>query len=126
MKDKADLTQMLYATPLTEDQMAKLSANVTAAEAGVELPTEVRLFQNYPNPFNPSTTISFFLPEAMDVRLTLYDALGREVKVLMDDAMRASGEYTITFDASELTSGSYLYRLEGPEFVQSRMLTLVE
>jgi hypothetical protein len=67
--------------------------------------------KNYPNPFNPSTTISYTLKEGTNVRLTVYDRLGREVKTLVDEN-KAAGTYTIEFNASGLPSGIYFYRIK--------------
>jgi hypothetical protein len=126
MKDHADLAQMLYVTPLTEGQMASLSADVTAVEAEAEVPTHVELYQNFPNPFNPSTAIGFFLPEAASVRLVLYDVTGRVVKTILEEAMRSAGGYGVILNAEGLSSGTYVYRLEGDGIQESRVLTLVE
>ena len=89
------------------------------------LPGEFVLAQNYPNPFNPSTTIRFGLKRAGHARLTVYDPLGRAVAVLLD-APLAGGNYTADFDAGDLPSGSYFYRLsvDGAP-VQSRVMLLV-
>jgi hypothetical protein len=70
--------------------------------------------KNYPNPFNPSTTISYTLKENASVRLTIYDRLGREVKVLVDESQSA-GTHTIEFNASNLPSGIYFYRIRANE-----------
>jgi len=67
--------------------------------------------KNYPNPFNPSTTISFTLKEGTNVKLTVYDRLGREVKTLVDEN-KSAGTYTIEFNASGLPSGIYFYRIK--------------
>ncbi len=100
---------------------------VTSSEGDSELPTTHALEQNYPNPFNPATTIRFQLPQAEQVTLRVFDVLGREVAALLDDAAMTAGEHTVRFDASGLTSGVYLYRLEaGASFVQTRRMLLVK
>lgn len=75
------------------------------------IPTEFKLSQNYPNPFNPSTRINFSLPFESNVRLSVFNILGQEVKVLIDNQVQPVGNYNLTFDASELSSGIYFYRL---------------
>jgi hypothetical protein len=70
--------------------------------------------KNYPNPFNPTTTISYVLKENSSVRLTVYDRLGREVKVLVDENQNA-GTHTVEFNASSLPSGIYFYRIKANE-----------
>jgi hypothetical protein len=82
------------------------------------------LSQNYPNPFNPTTTIKFSLPEAGNVKLTLFNILGQEVKTLVNES-KESGVHTINFDATELNSGIYIYKLESYSFTQTRKMTLV-
>jgi hypothetical protein len=77
---------------------------------GPGVPPRFALSQNYPNPFNPSTTIGYQTPEAGDVRLIVYDLLGREVARLVDGPQPA-GFYPVTFNASHLSSGVYFYRL---------------
>lgn len=89
------------------------------------LPRVFTLHQNYPNPFNPSTSISFALTEAAPVRLRVYDVAGREVALLLDGGVHAPGYHTVSFDASHLPSGTYLYRLETPAGQQSRKMVLV-
>ncbi len=88
------------------------------------LPTEFMLAQNYPNPFNPSTTIKFELPRASLVSLTVYDILGRQVSVLVNER-REAGVHEVKFDGSNLASGVYLCRLTAGEFIQTRKLILV-
>ena len=73
-------------------------------------PAVFRLHQNYPNPFNPSTVISFELPVHSDVRLDLYNMLGQQVAVLKNEQLSA-GSHTVSFNASNLASGIYIYRL---------------
>ena len=84
-----------------------------------------QLSQNYPNPFNPNTTITVTLPFSQQAKLTVYDYLGREVKILADRVLNA-GENPIQFDARNLASGIYFYRLETEEKVVTRTMTLVK
>ena len=94
-------------------------------ELGGDLPTEIALKPNYPNPFNPSTTISYDLPASGHVQLTVYDMLGRQVAQLVNMRQNA-GTYTISFDASRLSSGIYLYRLNAGTKVLTRKMTLIK
>jgi hypothetical protein len=89
------------------------------------LPSEFALEQNYPNPFNPSTQIRFALPIDSKVRLTVYDMLGREVAVLVDD-VRPAGRHAVSLDAARLASGIYLYRLEAGTTTFTRKMTLIK
>jgi len=99
--------------------------NATDATIAASVPKDYALSANYPNPFNPSTEIRFALPEAAEVHLVVYDALGREVARLMDGAMDA-GHHRATFDASALPSGVYLYRLTAGDFVETRRMVLMK
>jgi hypothetical protein len=102
-----------------------LSEMVTAIPTSLPgAPVTFMLAQNYPNPFNPSTTIKFELPKSSVVRLSVYDLLGREVSVLVNDR-RNAGVHEVTFDGSALASGMYLYRLQAEDFVQTRKLLLL-
>jgi len=89
------------------------------------IPKSLELSQNYPNPFNPSTEIEIGLSEAGDVRLTVYDMLGRSVGVIVDENLPA-GRYSFNFDASNLTSGTYMYRLETRSETRTRKMTLIK
>jgi photosystem II stability/assembly factor-like uncharacterized protein len=100
----------------------------TATSAGEgESATGFALAQNYPNPFNPSTKIKFSIPvgtgHAPSV-LKVYDILGREVRTLVDENLQP-GSYDVTFDATGLASGVYLYRLQAGEFSQTKRLLLL-
>ena len=93
-------------------------------------PKEFKLEQNFPNPFNPSTTIEFAVPSQAEVKLTLFDLLGREIATLVDDEYSA-GEYNVLFDASDLSSGTYFYRITtksstGEKFARTLKLTLLK
>ncbi len=87
--------------------------------------TEFALLGTYPNPFNPSTTISFALPEAGKVTLSVYDVTGRLVTTLVD-GHRNAGVHEVTFDASQLASGIYIYRLEAGQFTASGKMVLMK
>jgi hypothetical protein len=88
-------------------------------------PTSYALAQNYPNPFNPSTTIRFAIPQTEHVTLKVYDLLGREVATLVNEA-RTAGSYEAFFDASNLASGVYMYKLSAGAYSASRKLIVVK
>jgi photosystem II stability/assembly factor-like uncharacterized protein len=88
------------------------------------VPQEVELYDNYPNPFNPSTTIQYALPEATHVTLRVYDALGRQVRTLVN-RFEAAGTHRLRFDGSALSSGIYLYRLEAAGTSRTRKMCLI-
>lgn len=90
-----------------------------------DVPDRVHLNGNYPNPFNPQTTISYGLPLAGPVRLTVYDALGREVAVLVDRE-QAAGRYRVLFEAGDRPSGAYFYRLETGATVKTGTMLLLK
>jgi len=98
---------------------------ITSVEDGSSLPDNYTLSQNYPNPFNPSTTISFSLAQAGKVKLTLFDALGRQVQEIANKEF-SSGNHSINFNAANLTSGVYFYRIEAGSFVQSKKMILLK
>jgi hypothetical protein len=96
-----------------------------AIEVDFNAAKKFELSQNYPNPFNPATTIRFNLPEAGNVKITLYNLLGQQIRTLVNE-FKESGVHTINFDASELNSGMYIYKIEAGSFVQTRKMTLVK
>ena len=102
------------------------NTTLTAQPLGVQ-PTEASIeVDNYPNPFNPTTAISFTLPAETSVRLTVYDLLGRQVRVLVDGAALSSGTHNVRFEAGDLASGTYLYRLETPTQTITKRMLLVK
>ncbi|MEQ9265882.1 MAG: T9SS type A sorting domain-containing protein, partial [Balneolaceae bacterium] len=95
-------------------------------EEEISNPMSYRLSQNYPNPFNPSTNIEFQLPDRSMVSLVVYDLLGREVASILNNELYSGGSHTVSFDASRLASGMYIYRLEAGAFSQTRKMLLIK
>ncbi|MBO6576418.1 MAG: T9SS type A sorting domain-containing protein [Rhodothermales bacterium] len=103
-----------------------IAASSTSTEGvTAEIPEGFNLQQNYPNPFNPTTSISFDLPEAAAVRLSVFDVLGREVAVLVDGKMNA-GNHAVSFDAAGFQSGMYIYRLETAAHTLTKSMVLMK
>jgi hypothetical protein len=92
-------------------------------EFHASLPEGYSLEQNYPNPFNPVTTMSFCLPSQAFVSLKVFDTLGREVSILLEEELPA-GTYVQRWDAEALTSGVYFCRLQAGSFTETRKLIL--
>jgi hypothetical protein len=103
------------------DSLGQLNAEIGTVSA----PKEYQLNQNYPNPFNPSTVIEFAIPTAGNVSLKIYDVLGREVATLLNER-RNAGVHRINFNASNLSSGTYFYRLQSGGFTQTKKMILVK
>ncbi|MEM1095817.1 MAG: malectin domain-containing carbohydrate-binding protein [Bacteroidota bacterium] len=102
-----------------DESAGKFSDDVAEAPSGFVLE------QNYPNPFNPSTRIRFTLADAQQVSLKVYDMLGREVATLVEGRLGA-GTHAATWDATNMTSGTYLYRLVGPQGALVQRMTLLK
>ena len=90
-----------------------------------DMPEVFALRNNYPNPFNPVTQIRYDLPEQAQVRLSVYNLLGKHVSTLVNESQSA-GHHEVSFDASELSSGTYIYRIEAGDFVSSQTMMLVK
>lgn len=90
-----------------------------------EVPGSYSLYQNYPNPFNPNTKISFDIPASADVKLTVFNSLGKEVKTLVNENLKA-GKYEVNFNANSLSSGVYYYRLSADKFNISKVMLLIK
>ena len=84
-----------------------------------------QLYQNYPNPFNPTTTIKYSIPERSSVELKVYDILGNEVALLVDE-QRDAGYYELNFNASKLASGIYFYELKSENFIETKKMILMK
>jgi len=83
------------------------------------------LYQNYPNPFNPSTRINYSIPQKSKVQIIIYNGLGKEVAVLLDEE-KDVGNYDVEFNASGLPSGVYFYRLQAGDFIQTKKMVLMK
>lgn len=101
------------------------SQSVSVKKEEGTVPSDYVLYQNYPNPFNPVTNIKFSIPKAGFVKLAVYDMLGREVSVLVNEVKQA-GQYTVDFKAVNLTSGIYFCRLTTNEFTEVKKLVLMK
>lgn len=89
------------------------------------LPTDFMLYQNYPNPFNPGTVIRYSLIENRDVNLKVFNALGKEVVILVNEKQPA-GTYEVNFDASNYPSGVYYYHRAAGDFVETKKMLLIK
>jgi hypothetical protein len=83
------------------------------------------LRQNYPNPFNPTTKISYSIPEASVVSLKIYDLLGKEISTLINE-VKSAGNYEVNFDAEQLTSGIYFYKIEAGNYIEAKKMILMK
>ncbi|RPI18617.1 MAG: T9SS C-terminal target domain-containing protein [Ignavibacteriae bacterium] len=101
------------------------AVDMSGIQGNNEIPERFSLMQNYPNPFNPATTIEYCLPKKEFTNLSVYNTLGEEVAVLVNEIKNA-GFYKVNFDASELPSGVYIYRLTAGEFTQTQKMTLIK
>jgi hypothetical protein len=122
-----------YPGALNDDPAKNWTLNWTTYPSGVtdvennesQIITDFKLEQNYPNPFNPSTLINFSVPEAAQVKLSVYNILGQEVAVLVDEFVNA-GSYSKAFNAAGISTGLYIYRLESNNFSISKKMTLLK
>ena len=98
---------------------------ITGVENETTLLTEFVLEQNYPNPFNSATTIKYSIPQRSNVTVKVYDILGNEVVTLVNEE-KAQGVYTVNFDANNLASGLYLYRIQAGTFIDTKKMILLK
>ncbi len=98
---------------------------VSVPNTNNQLPQKYSLEQNYPNPFNPTTNITFALPKAGNITLKVYDILGREVMTIVNSYVNA-GTHIVPFDASSLSSGVYIYKINAGEFTDSKKMVLIK
>lgn len=97
----------------------------TGVEDDFNIPTEYTLSQNYPNPFNPSTTINFSLPSSSQVLLKVYNVLGQEVATLVNEEL-SIGNHSVSFDASGLATGLYIYTIKAGKFAAVKKMLFVK
>lgn len=104
---------------------AQISTLVGLPSHSTELPEKFSLYQNYPNPFNPSTTINFDIPKKGNVKLEIFDLSGKLIEELLNEE-KTAGTYSMNFNAENLSSGVYIYKLQSTEFSQSRKMMLIK
>ncbi|RJP61783.1 MAG: T9SS C-terminal target domain-containing protein, partial [Ignavibacteriales bacterium] len=107
------------------DSVGKCKETSTGVESEGKTPNDYMLWQSYPNPFNPTTVIQYQLPKSSSVTLKLYDILGREVSTLVNETQDA-GMYKYKLNASNLSSGVYLYQLKAGTFTMTKKITLIK
>ncbi len=105
--------------------MYPLSGVLPPENPFISVPVKYELLQNYPNPFNPVTKITFRIPKDGFVTLKVYDILGRLMKTIVSKNLKADS-YTETFDASGFASGIYFYRLDAPDFTQTKKMVFLK
>jgi len=130
VKDEADGFQLLFATPLTKSQMAKMGMDTTKTLTAVDdvvssIPTVFTLEQNYPNPFNPTTKIKYSIAKETNVKLSVYDNLGKLVQTIVDKDQPV-GNYEVEFNAENLSSGVYFYQLQTPQKSITKKLVIMK
>ncbi|MBC8042326.1 MAG: esterase-like activity of phytase family protein [Rhizobacter sp.] len=114
------------ASQVTQFLAFEVTEATSAAPANESVsPRGFALAQNYPNPFNPATVISYQVPVAGEVKLKIFDVLGREVATLVN-TKQAAGTYSVSFNAAGLTSGTYLYKLEAGNYSETKKMLLVK
>jgi len=94
------------------------------SESTTELPKSFNLYQNFPNPFNPSTSIRFSVPKRTHVQLKVFDIIGCEITILVNEVLEA-GNYDITFNADGISTGVYIYQLKAGTYVESKKMVLI-
>ncbi|MBO6525231.1 MAG: lamin tail domain-containing protein [Balneolaceae bacterium] len=102
-----------------------LNSILSSNETGADDPLRFKLSQNYPNPFNPSTSISYSIAKPGMVKLEVFDLLGQKIASLVDQ-VQTSGEYDVSFEASDIPSGIYIYRLSNNGQTSIRKMTLIK
>jgi len=112
---------------LSETKVVTISvrSTIVGVEAEIRIPVKYDLAQNYPNPFNPTTSINYSLPKESNVILKVYNVMGEEIRTLVNGS-KPAGTHRVNFDASGLTSGFYLYKLETNEFSKTMKMLLAK
>ena len=118
----ADIIAVTFDGDIWKRPLSEIVTSVENPEFGQ--PAQFNLEQNYPNPFNPSTKMGFWVQGSGSVSLKVYDVLGREVATLVNEK-KVAGKYSVTWNASSMSSGVYFYRLQAGSFVETRKLVLL-
>lgn len=116
--------RMLAQTAVTLDANNVNSPTVVKVVENGLAPQEFALYQNYPNPFNPTSTIQYAIPQTGFVNISIYDILGEEIRVLVNEE-KTPGNYEIIFDGKDLASGVYFYKIRTGEFSQIKKMVLM-
>jgi hypothetical protein len=125
---------LLTLSPRNEDQSWStvsrwtytwIGSSPTDVEDERTVPLRYELSQNYPNPFNPTTQINFSVLNKSNVTLKVFNILGQEVKTLVNE-VKTPGIYNVNFDASDLTTGMYIYQIQAGSFVSSKKMMLIK
>lgn len=109
------------ASSVWKRDLSQLGIQIISAE----IPNSFSLHQNYPNPFNPMTKIKFDIPKAFNTKLAVYDILGKEIAVLVNENLKA-GSYEVDFSAADLPSGAYFYRITTEGFTETKKMMLLK
>ncbi|MDP2365868.1 MAG: T9SS type A sorting domain-containing protein [Ignavibacteria bacterium] len=129
--DKYHLWYACFHSPPTQARpqigyaTSPVTVGVESPENEREIPTQFRLFQNYPNPFNPSTKLSYSITQSGLVALKVFDVLGTEIETLINEE-KPLGTYELNWNAANLPSGVYFYRLQAGSFGQTRKMLLLK
>jgi hypothetical protein len=107
----------VWSRPLSEITSVQTTSGI--------LPTEFNLKQNYPNPFNPTTNIKFDVAKLSNVKIVVFDVMGREVQTLVNESMKP-GTYETKFDGAKLTSGVYFYKITAGDFSQTKRMLMIK
>ncbi len=118
----AFLSGVLYGDSLNISQD---SVKTISPDSAQTIPKEFYLYQNYPNPFNPVTTIRYYIPKAGLVNLKVYDLLGREIAILINEE-KPAGRYEVEFNGAGLPSGVYFYTLQSGNFKETKKFILMK
>ncbi len=113
-----------WTRPSTWGYLEVVGGPTSVAEENT-LPTEYKLYTNFPNPFNPSTIIRYDLKEDVDVMVKVYSVLGQEVATLVHEPQKA-GRYAVTFDASRLATGMYVYTIRAGSFAATQKMMFLK
>jgi len=120
-----DFDQQLAGSDTSMNHMVKVIGASSIEERLSDVPSEFELSQNYPNPFNPSTSFTYSLKQSGDVQISIYDAVGKEVKSIVN-GFREAGSYQVTFEAQNFASGIYYYRIITSDFIQTNKMILLK